>query len=66
MLDYILRNRISIDETSKLGFTLYPRRRYSAKIQIDADFTDDLALLHDNSKDIEALLVLLEVVLDAV
>ena len=66
VLDYVLRT--SIDENSELGFTLHPRRsrRHPATILTDADFADDLALLADNSKDAEALLVLLEVAAEAV
>ena len=66
VLDYVLRT--SIDENSELGFTLHPRRsrRHPATILTDADFADDLALLADNSKDAEALLVLLEVAAEVV
>ena len=66
VLDYVLRT--SIDKNSELGFTLLPRRsrRHPATKLTDADFADDLALLADNDKNAEALLLLLEAAADAV
>ena len=59
-LDYVLR--ISVDKCNEYGLTLElaRSRRFHTKKITDADYTDDLALLSDNSYNAQKLLHILE------
>ena len=59
-LDYVLRT--SIDLMKENGFTLIKARsrRYSAQTIMDADYTDDIALLANTPAQVEFLLHYLE------
>ena len=61
VLDYALRAAISGKE-EELGFTLQPRRsrRHPAKVLMDLDYADDIALLSENISQAQDLLVCVE------
>lgn len=62
VLDYAMRQAMADGKEEELGFTITPRRsrRYPKEVLADLDFADDIALLSDDIKNAQELLLRVE------